>query len=297
MQEESGVTQAFDVETDSGPAIRPSPRPVRQEVEIGLEDLDRPQVITLDKTADPCLVALNDDSDVGAEKFRTLAVRLRGLQQSRSLKKILITSSIKGEGKSVVSANLALTLARRHRTLLVDGDLRQSGLAGLLQTHAVAGLADWGRGGDGLFRFLWRINDLPLWLLPAGEFAEEPLELIQSPQFSERFAQLTEHFAWVVIDSPPLVPVADAQTWAAQADASLLVVREATTPKQLLKTALESAENLKLLGIVMNDHSETSHPYYGQYYRAYGDGTPKRQQSLSRPGAFLWRAFSRTRTR
>src|SRR5260221_5858704 len=69
------------------------------------------------------LVALTDQASVGAEKFRTLAARLRYLQNEKDLKRLVITSAIQGEGKSLISANLAITLARRPGTVLVDGDL------------------------------------------------------------------------------------------------------------------------------------------------------------------------------
>src|SRR5258708_39664066 len=80
----------------------------------------------------PRLAATTAPESIGAEKFRVLAARLRHFQEQRNLKKLVITSSIKGEGKSVISANLALTFAQRQRTLLIDGDLRQSGLSDLL---------------------------------------------------------------------------------------------------------------------------------------------------------------------
>src|SRR5437879_6575606 len=91
----------------------------------------------------PRLVALFEQDCVAAEKFRGLAARLRYLQKQRNLKRLLITSSIQGEGKSLIAANLALSLARSQKTLLIDGDLRNSGLKDLLGTHDLTGLSEW----------------------------------------------------------------------------------------------------------------------------------------------------------
>ena len=88
------------------------------------------------------LVALTDQGSVGAEKFRALAIRVRNFQKRQRLKKLLVTSSVKGEGKSVVSANLAVTLAQVQRTLLIDCDLHQSGLRDVMGTHGQPGIAD-----------------------------------------------------------------------------------------------------------------------------------------------------------
>src|SRR5262245_24980079 len=96
------------------------------------------------------LAAMFDERSVGAEKFRVLASRLQYLRKQRPLKRVVITSTIKGEGKSVISANLAVTLGRRYKTLLIDGDLRQSGLADLLGSHDLPGLADWWRQTVGI---------------------------------------------------------------------------------------------------------------------------------------------------
>ena len=108
------------------------------------------------------LAAMFDDRSVGAEKFRVLASRLQYLRKERPLKKIVITSTIKAEGKSVISANLAVTLGRRHKTLLIDGDLRQSGLADLLGSHELPGLADWWRQSAGITPFVRRVGSFKL---------------------------------------------------------------------------------------------------------------------------------------
>jgi len=215
------------------------------------------------------LVALTDKASVGAEKFRVLSVRLRNFQKRQQLKKLLVTSSVKGEGKSVMSANLAVTLAYQgQRTLLIDGDLRQSGLREVLGSHDQPGLSDWWKQTDEIVDFLRRVDGLSLWYLSAGKAATSPVEMFQSPRFAEMLNQTAKWFDWVIIDSPPLVPVADSSLFASQTDGALLVVRQGKTPKPLLQEALKT-ENLNLLGIIANEWDDSEHRYYGRYYGNY----------------------------
>jgi capsular exopolysaccharide synthesis family protein len=214
------------------------------------------------------LVALTEQGSVGAEKFRGLAIRLRNFQKRQRLKKLLITSSVKGEGKSVVSGNLAVSLAQAQRTLLIDCDLHQSGLRDVLGNHGQPGIAEWWRQSGSVLSFLRRMDELPLWYLSAGQPGEPPMEILQSQRFSDMLHQVSKWFDWIVLDSPPLVPVADSAVLAAHVDGTLLVIRQSTTPKPLLKEALKT-ENLKLLGIVANEWESSDQSYYSHYYKGY----------------------------
>jgi len=214
------------------------------------------------------LVALTEQGCPAAEKFRGLAIRLRNFQKRQPLKTLLITSSIKGEGKSVISANLAVTLAQGQRTLLVDCDLHQSGLRDVLGVGVQAGIAEWWRNSTSWTSFMRKMPGLPLWYLPAGQTSEPPLEILQSERFSDMFQQFSTWFDWILLDSPPLAPVADSAALAAHVDGTLLVVRQGNTPKPLLREALKT-EHLKLLGIVANEWEGAEQSYYSQYYTTY----------------------------
>lgn len=215
-----------------------------------------------------CLVTVTDPESPGAEKFRSLAIRLKNFQKRQGLKKILVTSSIKGEGKSVISANVAVAFAQSQRTLLIDCDLHQSGLRDVLGIHGQPGLREWSKHREPITNFLRRMANHSLWCLSAGHSSEQPLEILQSQRFSEMINQVSGWFDWVVLDSPPLLPVADSSLLAGQTDGTLLVVRQANTPKPLLKEALKT-ENLKLLGIVANEWESSNERYYSQYYKGY----------------------------
>jgi capsular exopolysaccharide synthesis family protein len=251
-----------------------SPR-VLQDLDSTLTELNEPPGIAVDIPAVARLVAIMEKESVGAEKFRVLATRLQYFKKQRQLKNVVITSTIKGEGKSLVSANLAMTLARRQRTLLIDGDLRQSGLRELLNLQGLAGMTEWWREPVDISEFFLRAGALALWILPAGEVMEQPLEILQSRRISEMLSRVAEWFEWVIIDSPPLAAVADPNVWATQGDGTLLVVEQGKTPKKLLQKTLESVENLKLVGVVMNRAQDRDHQYYRQYYKTTANSHPR----------------------
>jgi capsular exopolysaccharide synthesis family protein len=214
------------------------------------------------------LVSVGEEESLGAEKFRFLAVRLRQLRQSRPLKKVLITSTLPQEGKSTVAANLACTLARRkqHKTLLLEGDLRRPTVAQKFGLGRIPGLSEWLRGETETMN-VCRLDSLGLWVLPAGSAPENPLELMQSGKLSPLMDQLTSWFDWIVIDSPPVLPLADTSMWARLADGVLLVTRKSITEKQQLKRGLEALEPAKLLGALVNGSTDAAH---SDYYQRYG---------------------------
>ncbi len=220
------------------------------------------------------LVALSDERSLGAEKMRVLSTRLRHLRHPRRFTKVLVSSCVKGEGKSVVSANLAITLAKNasHRTLLIDGDLRQPGLTLMFNGEKYPGIGDWYHSEASIHGFLRRSQDFPLWFLPAGKLPGQPLEVLQSERLSQLVSEMGELFDWVIVDSPPLSPLADSTIWAALTEGTLLVVREGQTPTKLLRGVLESFQKDKLLGVVVNESTTTEQRYYDLYYRKNRNG-------------------------
>jgi capsular exopolysaccharide synthesis family protein len=226
------------------------------------------------------LVSVGEEESLGAEKFRFLAVRLRQLRQSRPLKKVLITSTIPQEGKSTVAANLACTLARRkqHKTLLLEGDLRRPTVAQKFGLGRVPGLSEWLRGETETMN-IYRLEALGLWVLPAGNAPENPLELMQSGKLSPLMDQLSSWFDWIVIDSPPVLPLADTSIWARLADGILLVTRKSITEKQQLQRGLEALEPGKLLGALVNGSTDAAH---SDYYQRYGPATSSPESPRSK---------------
>ena len=237
-----------------------------------VEFLEQCPVLPVFIQAESRLVAVGKEGSLGAEKFRFLAVRLRQLRQSRPLKKLLITSSIPQEGKSTVAANLACTLARRkqHKTLLLEGDLRRPTVGEKLGLPKVPGLCEW-LSGQTESPNIYRLESLGLWVLPAGTAPENPLELMQSGKLPALMDQLSAWFDWIVIDSPPVLPLADASIWSRLADGILLVTRRGTTEKKQLQRGLETIEKSKLLGALVNSSENAAH---SDYYQRYTSPSP-----------------------
>ncbi len=241
------------------------------------EELQNCPVLTPSIPSENRLVATGKEDSLGAEKFRFLAVRLRQMRQSRPLKKILITSTIPQEGKSTVASNLACTLARRkpHKVLLIDGDLRRPTESAQFGIGNVPGLCEW-LSGETEEASLYRLEGLGMWILPAGATPQNPLELMQSGRLGPLLDRLATWFDWIIIDSPPVLPLADTSIWSRLADGVLLVTRKGVSEKRQLKRGLEAIEKSKLLGALVNSSVNVSHSDYYQRYSYYGDRSGKK---------------------
>lgn len=219
------------------------------------------------------LVALSDPRSLGAEKFRALAARLDNLRRQKEMKSLQVTSGGINEGKSLVSRNLAMTFASNSpsKVLLLEGDLYRPNLASMFGLGDLRGLSDWwSQQEQDITRYLYRLEEMFLWILPAGTEHEQPSQLLQSSRFVEAFHQLTGWFDWIIVDSTPMLPIAAVNLWSRLVDGTLLVVREGIASSKALQKGLHSADNLKLVGIVLNDASEHHEAGYENYY--YGVG-------------------------
>lgn len=224
-------------------------------------------------TPEQRLVSLTEPNGTGAEMFRVLATRLAHMQNKRRLQKLLITSSVVDEGKSVVAVNLGLTLARRPETrvLLIEADLRRPTASALLATSPLRGISEWNDGKLALEDALYQVRDLPLWLLAAGHPMEEPLPLLESDRFAKMLDAISANFDWVLLDATPLLPMADSTSLARLCDGVLVVVREGVTRKKVLNKAVACLERSKLVGMVFNQASTLNidyEPYYGTEHSA-----------------------------
>lgn len=241
------------------------PKPDELKSDFQLADFPTVQVAP---AASSRLVSLTEKESLGAEKFRFLGVRLRRLQQERLLKKLLITSTLSEEGKSLVTANLSATLARRkqQKVLLLEGDLRRPTQAGLFGGSRPAGLSEWLQSKSRTVSNIYYLDGPGFWLMPAGAPPENPLELMQSGKLAQLLDQLATKFDWIVIDSPPVLPLADTSVWARFADGILLVVRAGRTERPALQRGLGALEHSKMLGLVVNNSTDNDEEdYYSRY--------------------------------
>ena len=226
------------------------------------------------------MLFLNGSShhEVGTEEFRTLRSRLYHLREKRPLKTIMIGSALPAEGKSFVSANLAQTLARQHgrRVVVIDCDLRRSRLHESFGTSGEPGVSEYLRGSVDELSILQRGPMDNLAFIPGGCSISNPAELIGNGRLETLVKRLATVFEWIVIDSPPVVPVSDASLIGRICDGILLVVEAAKTPYDLAQRARHEFRNMPLLGVVLN-RVEAGSTYVSYYYGAYGKPGGKAQ--------------------
>jgi capsular exopolysaccharide synthesis family protein len=181
------------------------------------------------------------------------------MRKQTKLKSLQVTSSVVNEGKTLVAAKLAVTLANYSgaKTLLIEGDLHRPSLASLFGLRDLRGISHWWSEEDQeAAHFLYRFNGMPLWFLAAGKAHDQPSEILRSARLAAAFEQLLPSFDWVVVDSTPMLPIIDANLWSRLVDGTLLVVREGVTPVKALKKGLQSLDHPKLIGVVVNDASQ-----------------------------------------
>lgn len=249
-------------------------------------EVEGPRYVNARVSPEAHLVALTAPLSLGAEKFRVLATRIENLRKDGALKSLQVTSGSTNEGKTLVSGNLAFTLARRinSKVLLIEGDLHKPALTSMLGLDQPQGLGQWWSEPDGdITRFTYQLNDMPLWFLAAGKAFDQPSHILQSARFGKAFAQLARSFDWIVVDSTPLLPMADVNLWSRWVDGTLLVVREGIAPISALRKGLAGLDNPKLLGVVLNEASEFDQAKYydGNYaYRKNGTNGQAAEKTL-----------------
>jgi capsular exopolysaccharide synthesis family protein len=219
--------------------------------------------------ADSRLVCLTDQGGLAAEKFRVLGLKLRHLREKRKLTRIVITSSIPEEGKSMIASNLALNQSRSKilNTVLVDGDLRRPELARRFGfSRNLPGLSEVLRGERQLSEVVYKLEGSGLRFIPAGVTPENPIEVMQSGRLQQLIEQLETFFNWIIIDTPPIRPLADTPVWMKLADGVLLVTREGVCEKKQLERALEIIDRSTMLGVVVNSCSSNDQKYYYSRY-------------------------------
>jgi len=235
------------------------------------------------------LVSIAEPDSPGAEMFRVLSTRLAHMQRKRRLHKLLITSSEGDEGKSVVAANLAFSIARRpsERILLIEADLRRPSASSLLTNTPLRGITEWSEGKLSLEDALYRVSDLPLWFLSAGAGIEEPMPLLESARFAKMLETVSASFDWVLLDATPLLPMADSTSLSRLVDGVLVVVREGFTRRKVLNKALGCVEKNKLVGMVLNQASMLKIGYDRYYGSKNGKGKKEAKAEGSKVDAVI----------
>lgn len=212
-----------------------------------------------------------DSEKSGAECFRTLRSRLHQIAATRPLKRLLITSSLPGEGKTFVAANLAqsIILQQDRRVLLIDADLRASRLHLAFGAPTTPGLTEYLRGEATEYEVIQNGSTENLCLIAGGGEAANPAELLLGERMKRLLDVVTPLFDFVILDSPPVIPVHDSNLLADLCDGTLFVVRAGVTDGDLALRGAAEFEKKNLLGVVLNGVG--SEATYGGYYEgSYG---------------------------
>jgi len=223
------------------------------------------------KSATPSPLVTQDVPAHFSEAFRGIRTNVLFSSADAGPRSVVVTSTTPGEGKTVVSSNLAMSLALAgQRVLLIDADMRRAKLHELFEMTQEPGLSNV-LVGDGKTSEAVRRTAIPdLWVLPAGKHPPNPAELLGSKRFRDFLAALQQHFAWVVLDSPPVMAVTDASVLAHHVTGVVFVVGAEMTARGAAKTALEQLDGAKakyIGGILNKVHIERDAYYYSRYYR------------------------------
>ncbi|MGB6200550.1 MAG: CpsD/CapB family tyrosine-protein kinase [Candidatus Acidiferrales bacterium] len=211
-------------------------------------------------------------TSLAAEQFRTLRSRLYQVRSERRLKTLLITSAVTGEGKTFAVSNLAQVLVRQkdRRVLIIDADLRAPRQHVAFGAPSYPGLSDFLNGSADLLSVIQFGPIDNLCLIPGGspKSAREPSDLLSGPEFKRLLDLVTPIFDWILIDTPPVVPVADASMIASMCDGVLVVAKANATDIQLVQKACQEFQEKNLIGVVLNRVENI--PGYDNYPYAYG---------------------------
>jgi capsular exopolysaccharide synthesis family protein len=206
----------------------------------------------------------------GAEQFRTLRSRLYRIRETLPLKKVLVTSAVVGEGKTFVATNLAQAFAhqRDRRVLLIDGDMRSPRLHLPLGAPLSPGLFEYLRGEANEMAVIQHGEEGNLCFVAGGNGVINPSELLSNKRLEILLDRVAPVFDWIILDSPPCLPVADASVLADHCDGVVLVVRAGSTPGEIAQRARQELKERNIVGVVLNAVSGAD--AYGGYY-GYGD--------------------------
>ncbi|WP_297637070.1 CpsD/CapB family tyrosine-protein kinase [uncultured Clostridium sp.] len=208
---------------------------------------------------------------IPAENYRTLRTNIKYSIFDNELKAILVTSSEPGEGKSTTAGNLALSFAQdEKKTIIIDCDLRRPTLHKRFQISGQNGLSEVivekRFEKDKRKKCVYEYNEY-LDVMPAGKIPPNPSEMLSSKIMGELIDRLKEEYDYIIIDSPPVHAVTDAQVLSTKVDGVLLVVRAGKTKKESVIAAKESLEkvNAKIIGSVLNGVEQSDDKYYHYY--------------------------------
>lgn len=209
-----------------------------------------------------------------AESYRTLRTNIQFSSFDKKIQTIVVTSSGPGEGKSTTSSNLAVAMAQNgSKTILIDCDQRKPKLHKVFLTSNQKGLSDLLVGNSNFEEAVQKTQIENLDILTSGTKPPNPSELLASLKMKNFVEALREKYDCIIIDTPPVIAVTDAQIVSRYADGCLLVVASAQAEREAVVKAKELLEKVdaKILGVVLNKLDIQEKGYYGRYYADYSE--------------------------
>ena len=226
---------------------------------------------TLPGAANPMLATLSDPLSPVAEEYRKLKESLVKRTKKNGFRNtIMVTSATMGEGKSVTSANLAISLAQEfdHTVLLIDADLRRPSLHRLFGLNPEIGLSDCLVEGRDVSEAFIRTGIGRLVFLPAGKPMPNPGELFSSTMMRNIILEMKHRYSdrYVIIDTPPVLPFAETRSLSHSVDGAIVVVKEGQVPLRSVEETVHALRETELLGYVFNQATATADTKYHYYY-------------------------------
>jgi len=218
------------------------------------------------------LVSLVAPTSLEADQYRSLRHIVERTRSQSDASVYALTSPASGDGKTVTTLNLAGSLAqsRENRVLIVDADLHRASVGEYLgmdsaETPGLVGAIE----GRDLFECVRRLDDLNLSVLLSGVYTTGAYELLNSPRLEWLLKEARRHYDYILIDTPPLLPLPDCRLIGQWADGFIILVAAHRTPRKALAEALSLLDRTKVLGMVFNgdDRPLTA---YSSYYGYYG---------------------------
>jgi capsular exopolysaccharide synthesis family protein len=210
-----------------------------------------------DPTLDGKLVLTRAIPQASVEQYRRLAATLHHEQVERGIKVVMVASALSGEGKTLTATNLALTLSHSYdrRVLLIDADLRRPAIHRIFNLPNTSGLNE-GLRADVLQKLSLLQVSPRLAVLPAGKPDPDPMRALTSGRMRRVLAEAAEAFEWVIVDTPPVTVLPDANLLASMVDAAVLVVGAGKTPCASVQRAISGVGRDRILGVVLNRVAE-----------------------------------------
>lgn len=222
------------------------------------------------------LIVNDDPKSISSEAFRTLRTNLQFIPSDTALKVIMGTSAGPGEGKSTTISNLAVSIAQSGKSvLIIDCDLRKPVIHSVFKLNNTVGLTSVLTGQASLDEAIQESHIEGLHILTSGVIPPNPAELLDSERMNQILGELKNKYQQIILDAPPILPVADPLILAPKTDGVILVIAANKVPKDIALRAKNMlvSSNAKILGTVLNGvrHEDSGDHYY--YYTYYSEDT------------------------